>query len=316
MRQMSGLMMLAFLLLPGFGHVVPRAAQQPDGGSITFHSSIDLVRVSAVVRDRKGRFVSDLKSLDFEILEDGRSRSIKDFRHDTGTVSIAMLFDVSGSMENSLARARDVATELLAHLNTDDETAVFTFDTRLDEVTPFTQALRTLPSRLTAIRPFGATSLHDAIARTAERVAQRDTLRRAVIVFTDGQDNWSHMTASEVSAIASSIDVPVYVIGIVPAIDNPLSDSSTTTFDQSVLTGSLGNLAYWTGGEVFVVSTAADQRLMSRQILEELRQQYLLAFEASSTPGWHPLLVRMRGKDLTVRARSGYIAGRSRPISQ
>lgn len=318
MRQMSGLVLLAFLALPGFGQSAPRPAQQPgaDMGAVTFKSSIELVRVTAVVRDRKGRFVPDLKAFDFEILEDGLPRSLKDFRHDTGAVSVAMLFDVSGSMEGSIVRALQAATDLLTRLNADDETAVFTFDTRLDEALPFTLGVRKLPPRLSSVRPFGATSLHDAIARTAEKVAERPSLRRAVVVFTDGQDNWSKLTPSEVSGIASSIDVPVYLIGIVPSIDNPLADTSTTTFEQSVLTGSLGNLAYWTGGEVFVVSTDADRRQMSRQLLEELRQQYLLAFEASSSPGWHPLTVRMRGKDLTVRARSGYIAGRSRPISQ
>ncbi len=111
--------------------------------------------------------------------------------------------------------------------------------------------------------------------------------------------------------------MPVYIIGIVPSIDNPSSSTSLTTVEKSAFTGALSNLAYWTGGETFVCqhdrSSAAK---MARQIVDELRHQYLIAFESSTAPGWHPLVVRMRDKDLTVRARSGYIAGQSRPISQ
>jgi len=168
---------------------------------------------------------------------------------------------------------------------------------------------------MSSIRPFGATSLHDAIAKTAERVAKRESLRRAVVVFTDGRDTASKMTASEVSGLASGIDVPVYIVGIVPSIDNPLADNSATTVENSALTGSLSNLAYWTGGQVFVVSSISERSLTARQLVDELRKQYLIAFEASSAPGWHPLEIRMQNRDLSVRARSGYMTAQPRPTS-
>src|SRR4029077_11102344 len=100
------------------------------------------------------------------------------------------------------------------------------------------------PDRLTTVKPFGATSLHDAIARAAERVATRDSLRRAVVVFTDGLDNSSRLTASDVSGIASAIDVPVYIVGVVPAIDNPTAPTSVVTPEHSSFLGPLANLAY------------------------------------------------------------------------
>ena len=282
----------------------------------TFKSSVDLVRVSAVVRDRKGRFVRDLAVGDFEVLDAGEHRRIDEFRDDDSRVSIALLFDVSGSMESELGHAREAAEQILSWLNVQgDEAAVYTFDTRLDEVTPFTTGLKRLPREMQAVTPFGATSLHDAVAQTAEKAATRDGLRRAVVVLTDGRDNASRLTPGEVSGIASSIDVPVYIIGIVPAIDNPSSDFSTTTYERSALTGSLSDLAYWTGGRAFVASTIADRSLTARQIVDELRHQYLIAFESSGTPGWHPLVIRARGRDLTVRARSGYFAGQFRPAS-
>ena len=278
-----------------------------------FKSSVDLVRVTAVVRDRKGRFVQDLKPRDFEVVDAGRSRAISDLQSDTAGVSVAVLFDVSGSMEGHMTNAREAATQVLSWLDASrDEAAIYTFDTRLDERAPFTTGLRTLPASIERVVPFGATSLHDAIAQTAQRVGERDGRRRAVIVFTDGADNASRMRPEDVSAIASAIDVPVYIFGIVASIDNPSQEMSTLP-DRSALGGPLTELAAWTGGHVFMASTPAQRSVAARQIVDELRHQYLIAFESSGTPGWHPLVVRARNKDLTVRARSGYIAGQFRP---
>ena len=315
MRSWAALTGLALTMLgPDVGAQAQRASQLPEP-TAAFKTGIDLVRVSAVVRDRKGQFVPDLTAKDFEVTDGGEPRTITDFRHEQAPVSVALLFDVSGSMEARMDDARAAAQQVLTAMKPEDEVAVFAFDTRLDEVMAFTIGPHALPLRLSSMRPFGATSLHDAIAQTAERVASRDALRRAVVVFTDGLDTASRLTASKVSGIASSIDVPVYIVGVVPAIDNPMADRSTTTFAQSVFTSLLGNLAHWTGGDVFVVSSLQDRATMARQLTEQLRHQYVMAFESSPTPGWHPLVVRARGKGLTVRARSGYISGRPRPIS-
>ena len=279
----------------------------------TFKSGIDLVRVSAIVRDHKGRFVQDLSSRDFEILDEGRPRPVADFRRELAGVSVALLFDVSGSMEGNLPRAREAATHLLSWLEpTSDEAAIFTFDTQLEEVAPFATGLRTLPESMSTVVPFGATSLHDAIARTAGRIGRREGRRRAVVVFTDGHDNASRLAPDEVSSIASAIDVPVYLFGAVPAIDNPLTEFSATD-GRSSFAGPLSDLATRTGGHTFLASTPAAQSAAARQIVEELRHQYLIAFESSGNPGWHPLVVRARGKDLIVRARNGYVSGQSRP---
>jgi Ca-activated chloride channel family protein len=282
----------------------------------SFKSGVDLVRVSAVVRDRKGRFVRDLTRSDFHVLDDGQMRQITDFRHDVAGISITLLFDVSGSMEARLANAREAASHLLGWIDKDrDEAAVFTFDTRLVQLTPFTRGLQALPPELDLMTPFGATGLHDAIAQTAERLEGREGRRRAVVVLTDGKDNASRLTPSEVSGVASAIDVPVYVIGLVPSIDNPGAENAVTSTNGSALVGSLGDLAEWTGGHSFMASTPGERSAVARQIVDELRHQYLLAFESSGKPGWHPLVVRARDKDLTVRARSGYFAGQSRPNS-
>src|SRR6266849_1608695 len=84
--------------------------QQPSVS--TFKAGIDLVQVSAVVRDRKGRFVQNLSVRDFEILDGGQARPISDFRQDLGGVTVALLFDVSGSMEARLMGAREAGTHV------------------------------------------------------------------------------------------------------------------------------------------------------------------------------------------------------------
>src|SRR4051812_29099802 len=93
------------------------AAQDPQPPVATFKSSVDLVRVTAVVRDHKGRFVQDLTVRDFEVLDGGRSRPITEFRRDQAGVSVAVLFDVSGSMEGLLPNAREAATHVLSWLD-------------------------------------------------------------------------------------------------------------------------------------------------------------------------------------------------------
>ena len=273
-----------------------------------FRSSVDLVRLAAVVRDQKGRFVRDLAAADFEVFDSGRMRAIKDFRQEVAGLSIALLFDVSGSMEGQLAHARDAAQNMLGLLDpARDEAAVFQFDTRLEETVPFTPGLKQLPASMSKVVPFGATSLFDAVARTAERINVREGRRPAVIVFTDGLDNASKLTASQVSGIASSIDVPVYIVGIVSGLDDPTSDTATPAAQHSPLAGELANLASWTGGSAWVASAAPQRNYVTREIVEELRHQFLIAIESGAEPGWHPLTVRMKQKNLTAHARSGYI---------
>ena len=281
-----------------------------------FRSSVEVVRLAAVVRDRRGRFVRELAVHDFEVFDGGRMRPISDFRQDAAGLSIALLFDASGSMEGQFAHAREAASLLLGALDAArDEAAVFRFDTRLEETVPFTAGLKQLPASMSTVVPFGATSLFDAVARTAERVAVRDGRRHAVVVFTDGLDNASRLTSSQVSGIASAIDVPVYVIGIVSALDDPTSDNATPSASKTALADELANLAGWTGGGAWVASGPSQRDYVVKAIVDELRHQYLIAIESSVEPGWHPLTVKMRNTNLTAHARSGYIVGQSRPNS-
>jgi VWFA-related protein len=277
----------------------------------TFRSGVAMVTVAATVRDKKGRLVPSLTRDQFQVLDRGEIRTIKDFRPDMAPVSVALLFDASGSMSvaSNVEAAKRAAYYIMSWLQVGrDESALYSFDTRLDELEPFSSKQSHMPTSLERIEPFGMTSLHDAIAETARRVAQRGRAHRAVIVLTDGIDTSSRLTAGQVSGMASAIDVPVYVLAVVSPLDHPGLAASLTANRPGPLTGDLANLAEWTGGRLFISSNAQDSVSAAREIMAELRQQYLIAFEPGIQPGWHPLEVRVRDSKLTVRARSGYVA--------
>ncbi len=280
----------------------------------TFRSGVDLVTVSATVRDGKGRLVKDLAKKDFEVIDRGEKRAISEFRSERAPLSLAILFDVSGSMDTAdrSTAARFAAYHLLSQLEQGrDEAGLFAFDSRLREVAPFTVDTHALKGALGEVDPFGATSLHDAISAAAERVAARPTARRAVVVLTDGVDTASRLTPAQVSAKAAAIDVPVYIIAVVLPIDDPGSDRATPGAKRQAPAsiGTIEDLSRWTGGALYYSSTSVSAYQAARAVIDELRHLYLIAFEPGSEPGWHPIEIRTPQKDFVVRTRGGYVAG-------
>jgi Ca-activated chloride channel family protein len=300
---------LALTLIPISGWAQEAAEKQA-----TFRSGVDLVTVSATVRDNKGRLVKDLTQKEFEVIDRGERRKIIQFRADQAPLSLAILFDVSGSMDTAdrATAAKFAAHHLLNQLQEGrDEAGLFAFDSRLREVAPFTVDTRALKGALGEVDPFGATSLHDAIAAAAERVAVRPFPRRAVVVLTDGIDTASRQTPAQVSAKAAAIDVPVYIIATVLPIDDPSSDRATPGAKKEAppSIGTIEDLARWTGGALYYSSTAASAYKAARAMVDELRHLYLIAFEPGVEPGWHPIEIKTLDKDFVVRTRGGYVAG-------
>jgi Ca-activated chloride channel family protein len=290
----------------------PALAQPP-----TFRSSVDVVSVTAIARDDRGRPVKDLGRDDFEIYEQGQLRRLTDFRvSDQGPVSLAILMDASGSMRvgAQLDAGRRAVEHILSWVQpAADEVSLFSFDRELRQEVPFTKDLEAVRSGLYKVEALGLTSLYDAIGRTARTLADRPSPRRAVIVITDGLDTSSALSAGEVSGLASAIDVPVYVIAVLSPLDHPGTEFAVPSAATSPVATQLANLAYWTGGTLMMSSTPAHASQAARAIVTELRHQYLLAFAASSAPGWYPLEVRTRRKNVSIRARSGYFASGAEP---
>ena len=288
----------------------------PQGSPITFKSAVEVVTVNASVRDSRGRVVRDLKKSDFEVIDSGERREIRDFHSGDSPVSLAVLLDISGSMSvgGNMDRAREAVGVAMANLRArSDEAALFTFDSELQEVVRFTTDLDRVRRVSLEGQPWGQTSLYDAVAQTARTVAERTNRHRAVLVITDGVDTGSTLTAPQVSGIASSIDVPVYLLTVVNPADHPGGEFAVLQTDSRVTkTATLADLARWTGGDMRIASVPAHTSAAIADLFAEIRHQYLITFEPGERAGWHPLEIRTRKKNLIVHARSGYTAGPTR----
>jgi VWFA-related protein len=283
--------------------VPPLRAEQP---LPVFKASVSVVPITAVVRDRRDRIVRDLRRDDFQVREDGHLRPIVDFRStERGPVSIGLLVDTSGSMRGAtLDRGRLVVDQLVELLDDPrDEVALFTFAKSIRQETPFTNRAHVIRQALACTTGWGQTSLYDAIADTAKQLATRQSRGRAVVVITDGADTSSTLSPEEVSGRASAIDVPVYIVAVVP----PTHTAEGTLDEMDV---ELWNLAYWTGGDMRYAGAPAQTAIAMASVMSELRQQYFLAIESGTSAGWRRLDVTTRRRNLTVRARSGYFAAR------
>jgi Ca-activated chloride channel homolog len=294
MRRVSVVLLTLMVVASG-----PTASMQERYDQPIFRSAVEMVSVAAVVRDKHGRVVPSLSRDDFEVLDSGRLRSIVDMRSErSAPASVALLIDGSGSMTvgNTLDAARFVAEDMLNVLDAKrDEAALFTFHKRLIELQDFTSDFAPIRTRLEDLEAYGTTSLYDAIAGTARRIAKFARHRRAIVVLTDGADTSSVLTPAEVSGLASSIDVPVYVLALAGA--------------DMANRAPLADLARWTGGDFLPAQDRIQALAAVRQVAQELRHQYVLAFEPAGDSGWRRVEIRTRRPGLTVRTRSWYLAG-------
>ncbi len=282
----------------------------PDQPRQTFRSSLDVVTVHASVRDRQGRLVTGLNPADFEIRDNGQLRPILSVRADRQSpIALAIVVDMSGSMRLSgkVEMARDAYRTVLSQLRQDDEVAVFTFDDRLHERRAFTRDMASLQGALAEFEPFGATSLYDATAAAARQLAARTGSHKAIVVLTDGTDTSSTMTARDVSAVAASIDVPVYVVATVPSSEQ--REMAEEGARKAAIGADLRDLASWTGGQFVFASTSTETAVAATSLIADLRHRYLLSIEAASDPEWRRLDVRVRRPSSVVKARAGYFGG-------
>jgi VWFA-related protein len=284
----------------------PEAPAGQDAPPATFRSSVNLVSVSAVVRDGRGRVMRSLQSSDFEVFDGGQRRDVIDIHADSNApLSVGLLIDGSGSMRlgSAQAHSRRISADVLTSLNpARDTAALLSFDTRLLTLCPFTSNFSEIWYGLETVEAFGSTSIYDAVAGSAALVAERALNRRAVILLTDGFDNASTYTPEKVAFIASTIDVPVYVfdVGDRPADEDDLHGRESRA--------PLAEVARATGGELFVANTPKLMAAGVKRVTEELRHQYVIAFEAAPRPGMRKIEIRTRKRDLRVQARNWYQA--------
>jgi VWFA-related protein len=315
-RRALVLLVASVSMLPGGLHaqdLSPERAGEVSG--VVFKAGVDVVTLSATVRDESGQVVRDLQRADFEVLDTGIARGVRDFHSGDAPISLGVLLDISGSMAvgGNIDRARSAVGVAMGMLNgPDDEAALYTFDATLQEVVAFTKSLDVVRRVSLDGEPWGTTSLYDAIGAAARHVAERANRHRALLVITDGIDTASRFSAADVSGVASAIDVPVYVLTVVTPLDRRGGERARLAVDRMRSdVGTLADLSRWTGGDMKVVSAPDDTVEAMRMLFAELRYQYLITFESGAAPGWHPLEVRTHNDTLTVHARSGYISGPS-----
>ena len=313
MKAVRGRFLVGLTVLCALGVASLRAQAPVDQSKPTFRSAVDVVSIQASVRDKRGRPVGGLTTADFEVRDNGHLKPILSLRSDRRSpVSLAVLVDMSGSMRISskMAMARRAFDTLLSQLRDgQDELALFTFDAKLHERQLFTTDLGRFKGALDDFHPFGTTSLYDATAATARRLADRSAAQKAIIILTDGIDTSSTLAAAEVSGLASSIDVPVYIVATVPSIDQvsivEAADDRSTPSEGA----DLRDLAEWTGGQLIFASNFVETAVVAASLVDALRHQYVLAIEAANIREWRRIDVRVKRRAATVRARSGYFGG-------
>ncbi len=281
----------------------------------TFTSGVDMVTVHVSVRDRSGRIVRDLAPGDFRLIDSGFGRRIEAVYPSDAALSVAVLVDISGSMavDRNIDRARRAIDAIVGSLQPGrDELALFTFDTVLREIAPFTGDFSRFAAFELVESPYGQTSLYDAIADAATLVGRRGNRHRGLLVVTDGVDNGSLRSAAEVSSIASAIAVPVHVMTVGGPLDRRDGAGGAAGADGAAVGASLADLARWTGGSVRATGTRDDLLTALAALLTGLRYQYVLTFQPGFRRGWHPIEIRTADDNLVVHARGGYVAGRAR----
>lgn len=286
-------------------------AQTPPIGQPTFKSAASLVTIQTSVRTNKGRPIRGLTKADFEVLDNGERRSIVSLSDTQASLTLALLIDTSGSMGGGvkLGMVQHAFDSVVPHLRPGkDDAAVFAFDSGLRQLRPFTSNLDSLRSALREIEPYGTTSLYDATAAAARELAARTSTHKAIILFTDGTDTSSKLDAAGVSALASSVGVPVYVVVAVPPVDQRTMIESSDS-RASASGADLRQLADWTGGLLVFATNYAEMTVSAARVLDELRHQYVLAIEPARMPEWRRLEVRVRKTQAVIRARSGYFGG-------
>jgi Ca-activated chloride channel family protein len=268
---------------------------------------VNLVLVPVTVTDPLNRLVTGLERQDFFVYENNALQKLKSFSAEDAPVSIGIIFDLSGSMTDKINRARSSILEFLRTANPQDEFFVIGFNDRPELITDFTSNVDNIESRLLTVKAGHRTALLDAIYFGLNKMKQAKNERKALLVVSDGGDNRSRYTESEVRAVVRESDVQIYSIGIF--------DQYAPTREEQLGPILLHDVSEETGGQLFRVDDLADMADIATKISAELRNQYVLGYrseDAKRDGKWRKLKVKLVPPEglpqLTVHARTGYYA--------
>jgi VWFA-related protein len=286
---------------------VPPARASEDPGLYKISVNVELVVLNATVRDRTGRFVSDLRQQAFQVYEDGVRQTIRLFRHEDMPVTVGLVIDHSRSMKPKLPEVIAAARTFVHASNPEDRMFVVNFNEKVTLGLPaamsFSNRSEELERAISRTPADGMTALYDAVVEALERLQLGSGDKRALIVISDGGDNASTHRLAELVKLAEQSSALIYAIGI---FDEEDADRNP---------GVLNRLARATGGEAYFPASLNEVVSVCERIARDIRNQYTIGYVSGNAakPGFFRAIKVVAGDTaegkLRVRARSGYIAG-------
>lgn len=280
---------LVFLAVVVMAAATAGSAQTP---TPSFFSSVESIRVDALVT-RNGRPVIGLGLGDFEVRDNGVLQKLELVSYEEIPLNVVLALDMSASLDaKGLEHLRGAGKTLLNGLKETDQTALVTFSHLVSAGAPLTSDFDRVRAALDEATASGHTSLVDA-SFTGMMIGESDVGRSLLIIFSDGIDSTSWLAAEAVLETAKRSDVVVYGVEVGRRRFSFLRDLSDAT-----------------GGRSIQIESTRNLDAMFRGILDEFRQRYLISYspEGVTPGGWHSLDVRVKGRNLTVRARPGYLS--------
>jgi VWFA-related protein len=236
-----------------------------------------LVTIPARITTIAGVPITSLRKDDFRLFEDDIEQTIVHFGMDDVPVSIGLLFDISGSMANKMGKACEAVKAFFKTANPADEFFLIRFNDRVKLAVPFTPDPDLIYRELERTSPFGQTSLLDAINLAMKQMKKAHNPHQAIVVVSDGGDNWSHHSIREIKRSLMESDAQVFALGIFDR--DYMSKHAAEERRGPVL---LDELAEQTGGRHFPVDNLDDLPAISAQLSREIRNQYELGYYSTN----------------------------------
>ena len=273
---------------------------------LVFRAGIELVQMSATVVDEDGRLVGDLRREDFQVFEDGEPQRVTHFTQDRVPLSVGVVLDISQSMYGQrIDDARLALDRFVADLlEPEDEVFIIVFNHTPRVEVPWTLGPRELRNRLDEIRPYGGTSIYDAMVDALPLFDIREHQRAAVVLISDGADTGSRSDVRDVKRLLRRSDAFVYAI----AIDAP----DTRAINDRVNPFALREMTTESGGYTEVVHDSPELGPATARIANELNHQYTLSYVSPRPADGSYRSIRVRVPGYSVRTRRGYVADANR----
>ena len=250
----------------------------------------------------KWTLVTGLEKENFKLAEDKVPQEISYFSSEDIPLSVGIILDVSGSMKDKLKTAVEAAITFMKGGSPDDEYFLVEFADKPTGTADFTNDISKIQSRFLASKAKGRTALFDAVYMGLSKLEQGNNAKRALLLITDGEDNRSRYTFSNVRDFVKEKDVQMYAIGIT----NGWSDASA---EQG--RALLRDLAAISGGNSFFPNSVYGLEDICRKIAAELKYQYVIGYRSTNTAKngeWRKIKVTAEfpSNKLNVRAKQGY----------